>query len=136
MEESARISWRGASLVLPVKDPYDRQLAFEHAEHCGRHREGVTLHLDGTNWRVAACGAQGTVFCASCGNRIRRVAYSCRQQMLCARCTSDQAVTSRHLRMPPRKTGRARVTRRVTLRRGVLSRRIPDHRPSVWNAAR
>jgi hypothetical protein len=85
MKTVAQISFRGGGLVVPARDRYDREVAFEHAETYARLHGRVRLELNGSTMHIALNGSSGHR-CGSCGEVVGLLTYELGTRHLCARC--------------------------------------------------
>lgn len=86
----AQISFQGGGLVVPARDQYDREVAFEHAEAYARRHGHVRLDLDGDVMTIGLNGTSGHL-CSSCAIVLGLLTYSFGHRFLCARCVRDAA---------------------------------------------
>lgn len=111
MKTVAQISFRGGGLVVPARDRYDREVAFEHAEAYARRHGRVRLELNGNTMMIGLNGTSGHT-CSNCSDTLGLLTYDLGARHLCARCVRSVA----HIR-----------TRRPVA--GVSVRRRPDGLP-------
>ena len=90
MATVAQISFQGGGLVVPARDQYDREVAFEHAEAYARRHGHVRLELDGDTMLIGLNGTSGHL-CSNCDVVLGLLTYSFGQHHLCARCVRDAA---------------------------------------------
>jgi hypothetical protein len=85
MKNFAQISFRGGGLVVPARDRYDREVAFEHAETYARLHGRVRLDLNGNTLHIGLNGSSGHR-CASCDEVLGLLTYEIGTRHMCARC--------------------------------------------------
>jgi hypothetical protein len=90
MKTVAQISFRGGGLVVPARDQYDREVAFEHAEAYARRHGRVRLELNGNTMLIGLNGTSGHT-CGSCGDVLGLLTYDLGTRHLCARCVRTVA---------------------------------------------
>jgi hypothetical protein len=90
MKTVAQISFQGGGLVVPARDQYDREVAFEHAEAYARRHGHVRLDLNGDTMLIGLNGTSGHS-CGGCGTTLGLLTYSFGRRRLCARCVRDAA---------------------------------------------
>lgn len=90
MKTVAQISFQGGGLVVPARDQYDREVAFEHAEAYARRHGHVRLDLDGDTMLIGLNGTSGHI-CSSCEVVLGLLTYTFGHRYLCARCVRDAA---------------------------------------------
>jgi hypothetical protein len=90
MKTVAQISFQGGGLVVPARDQYDRDVAFEHAEAYARRHGHVRLQLDGDTMTIGLNGTSGHT-CSSCDIVLGLLTYTFDHHSLCARCVRDAA---------------------------------------------
>jgi hypothetical protein len=54
----AHVSFPGGSMVLPARNPYDRQMLLEYVVNRAHARERVQVLVDDLRWMVPYAGAQ------------------------------------------------------------------------------
>lgn len=94
MRTVAQISFQGGGLVVPARDQYDRDVAFEHAEAYARRHGHVRFELDGDTMLIGLNGTSGH-HCSSCDCVLGLLTYSFGQHHLCSRCVREAASASR-----------------------------------------
>jgi len=92
MKPIAQISFPGGGLVVPARDRYDREVAFEHAECYARRHGRVRLELGGETMLISLNGSSGHT-CTTCGVVVGLLTYDVGQRHLCSRCVRDVAVS-------------------------------------------
>ena len=90
MKTVAQISFRGGGLVVPARDQYDRELAFEHAEAYARRHGRVRLQLNGDTMLIGLNGTSGHR-CHGCDEVLGLLTYDLGERHLCARCVRGAA---------------------------------------------
>lgn len=76
--------------MVPARDQYDREVAFEHAEAYARRHGHVRLDLDGDTMTIGLNGTSGHL-CSSCSVVLGLLTYTFAHRYLCARCVRDAA---------------------------------------------
>jgi hypothetical protein len=90
MKTVAQISFQGGGLVVPARDQYDREVAFEHAEAYARRHGHVRLELDGDTMTIGLNGTSGHT-CSRCEIVLGLLTYTFGHRYLCARCVREAA---------------------------------------------
>jgi hypothetical protein len=90
MKSVAQISFRGGGLVVPARDRYDREVAFEHAEVYARRHGRVRLELNGNTMLIGLNGTSGHT-CSTCSETLGLLTYDLGTRHLCARCVRSVA---------------------------------------------
>lgn len=94
MKTVAQISFQGGGLVVPARDQYDREVAFEHAEAYARRHGHVRLDLAGDMMVIGLNGTSGHT-CSGCDVVLGLLTYTFEHRHLCARCVRDAAKVTR-----------------------------------------
>src|SRR5262245_15135373 len=92
MFQVAKISFDAGALVLPAKDPYDRELVFEQADFYARRHGSVALQIGRAEIWAARSASEPGLVCAHCHQPLRTVRFELDEQLFCTPC----AKRSRH----------------------------------------
>jgi len=85
MAAIAQIIHDGGGLVVPARDGYDRELAFEHAEFYARRYGKARIELNRRSICVHVNGTSGDA-CGDCGQVLTSLTYELGARTLCPRC--------------------------------------------------
>ncbi len=85
MAAIAQITHKAGGLVVPARDGYDRELAFEHAEFYARRYGSARLELNCQSIVVSVNGTSGEA-CGDCGQVLSSLTYEYNARNLCPRC--------------------------------------------------
>lgn len=91
MFQIAKITFDAGALVLPAKDPYDRELVFEQADFYARRHGAVAVQIGRATIRAARTGVQRGLMCSSCHEVVRSVSFQLERQVLCTACAKNAA---------------------------------------------
>lgn len=107
MSTVAQISFQGGGLVVPARDQYDREVAFEHAEAYARRHGHVRFELNGDTMMIGLNGTSGHT-CSACSMVLGLLTYTYGHRYLCARCVRDAAILN-----PSKATPKPRMAART-----------------------
>jgi hypothetical protein len=98
MNTTAHITFTGGGLVLPARDPYERDLLAEHVVERARRNRRVQVIVHGRAWNVrpAANDFRGT--CTRCGRVLQATWYAAATggSPYCIRCAcGDSGIEDR-----------------------------------------
>lgn len=113
MNSVAHLSFVGGGLLLPARDPYDRELLVEHVVARARQNGGMRVVLHGRAWSVRLTPDTFTGSCARCSRIL--------QATLCATALGGAPYCVRCALGSPGRTG-AVATEAPELRNRVKSR--------------
>ncbi len=87
---------------MPAREPYDRQVVFDHVQLCAARHGRVRLELAGQTIWVRS-GEAGNQLCEECLRALRATSYTLGAQTLCDRCVRkavrrDRIATGRRVR--------------------------------------
>lgn len=82
----AQIEFNGGALLLPARDPYDREVVFEQAEFYARRHGAVGLRMGHAVMRVSRSTAESVPACTHCGHPVGWIGYQLREQRFCSHC--------------------------------------------------
>lgn len=84
----AHISFAGGGVVLPARNPYDRQVLMEHIAERVRTKGEIRVTLDRQCWAVRLNRAVVASSCSACGHPLRAACYSAADgsTAYCVRC--------------------------------------------------
>ena len=91
MLQTAQIQFDGGALILPARNPYDREVVFEQAEFYARRHGSVALRIGGALLRVARSAAESGQPCSRCRRSVGWIAYHLRERLLCSHCVKESA---------------------------------------------
>jgi hypothetical protein len=91
MSQIAHIHFGHGSLLLPARDPYDRQVVFEQVEFYARKHGAVALRLGRVAMRVARSEAESRPVCMECGETVGPIDYHVGERRFCSSCVQATA---------------------------------------------
>lgn len=91
MTQIATIRYDGGALVIPARDPYERELVFEEADFYARRHGMVGLQLGRNEMRVSRSAAELGLSCGRCGQPLRMVTFQLGERRFCTRCAKYAA---------------------------------------------
>lgn len=91
MLQTAQIRFSGGALLLPARDPYDREVVFEQAEFYVRRHGAVALQIGRATVRVARSDAESGLPCSECRRPVGWVGYHLAGQRFCSHCIKGKA---------------------------------------------
>ena len=89
MNSVAHISFAGGGLLLPARDPYERELLVEHVVARARQNAAVRVAVHGRAWSVRLTSETFTARCGRCTRILQATWYataSPRAVPYCLRC--------------------------------------------------
>jgi hypothetical protein len=86
MLQMAHIRFDGGALLLPARDPYDREVVFEQAEFYVRRYGTVALQLGRADLRAARSESESGLPCSRCHKPVGWIGYHLREKRFCSHC--------------------------------------------------
>jgi hypothetical protein len=91
MLQTAQIRFNGGALLLPARDPYDREVVFEEAEFYVRRHGSVALQIGRAWLRVARSESESGLPCSHCHRAVGWVGYHRGERRFCSHCIKLEA---------------------------------------------
>ena len=86
----AQVRSAAAGIVMPARDPYDRELLIEHVIERVRRVGPVSVAVHGRTWSVRCPDRCGTIACSRCRHPVKCAgATSPGEGLRCLRCVFD-----------------------------------------------
>lgn len=97
----AHVSFLGGGIVLPARNPYDRQVLVEHVVDRVRKKGRVQVLVDDQRWMVHLDRNPGALACARCADSLGAACYAAGSggAAYCVECafgTNVASVSSQH----------------------------------------
>jgi hypothetical protein len=91
MMQMATIRFDGGALLLPARDPYEREVVFEQADFYARRHGSVGVRLGRSEFRVARSLTAGVGACFRCHQPLRTVRVEMDGRRICTNCAKQTA---------------------------------------------